>query len=319
MDMSDTEDKCLDKNDEEEDEAHNDDNDDDANNNKNSNNNGDLGAPIKVKPSEDEQFLHSTTFASQEVKRSSSKGKGGILGPTILRADLLESIQRKEDLARSCLNARSKSISSISSSSSFSSPVLPRLPTRPPSAPLPAPAGQDAVLTAQDIVFGTASLGALTPIEIQRRMYEHSQFKAPSSRWPTCRRRRSAGVSLEGRSKVEPLSSSLQTQSTPFPLRKNQASAACPEPDRIVSGGAGAGGGSDNPINHNGSLVPALPSYYYLPPSAFRTAAAVAAEEQQEAEHRRKEEQEQNEREENSFFEFPSPSPSPPSQASPTS
>lgn len=314
MDMSDAEDKSLDKNDEKEEEEKDEENDGDKNNS------DDLGTRVKVESVDDERLLHSIANISQEEKGSSSK-EGCTMAPANPAIDGSESTLHKGTLARSSLYARSKSTSSISSP--FSSPVLPRMPTRPPSAPLPVLPGQDAVITAQDIALRTASLGALTPIEIQRRMYEHPHPKASSSRWPT-RRRRSAGVSLEGHGKgesVSVLSSSLQTQPIPLQLRKQQASAACSVPDRIVSEGVAGGGrsGSENRNNLNGSFAPSLPSYYYLPPSAFRTAAAVAAEEQQEAERRRRKEQEQKETDENSFFEFPSPSPSPPSQASPSS
>ncbi|CAO3571444.1 unnamed protein product [Mortierella alpina] len=283
MNMSDAEDRSLDKNDEEEEEEEQDD-DDESNNSSNKN----PGMHIKMGALEDDQSLHSIAIGSSGRTSSRATGKGA---STDLQADLVlePTTQHKaEALSRSgVMNARSKSTSSVTSP--FSSPVLPRMPTRPPSAPLPALSGQEAVMTAQDIALRTASLGALTPFEIQRRMYEHAHSKLSSSRWPI-RRRKSAGVILEGRSQGDALlsSSSLQTQPTPLPLRK--------------------------------SFPPALPSYYYLPPSAFRTAAAAAAEEQQEAEHRRKKEQEQKEKEENSFFEFPSPSPSPspPPQASPS-
>ncbi|KAF9561941.1 hypothetical protein EC968_005435, partial [Mortierella alpina] len=320
MDMLDSNDKILDQNNDEEEGEEKEEQGEEEQDDDNTKN--ELGTRIKLEEAlKDESPL--ALFARQEVKSSNSKGNSTCtLTPSNLKADLLESTRHEESLARTCLNTRSKSTSSISSPSllspspsSFSSPALPRVPTRPPSAPLPTLSGQEGVMTAQDIALRTASLGAMTPIEIQRRMYEHAHPKASSSRWPTGRRR-SAGVSLEGRSKGESLSlstSSLQTRSTSLSFRTRQASVTCSLP---VSGGGGGAGGSngDNP----NSLVPALPSYYYLPPSAFRTAAAVAAEEQQEAEHRRKKEQEQKEREENTFFEFPSPSPSPPPQASPS-
>ncbi|KAF9956574.1 hypothetical protein BGZ70_009842 [Mortierella alpina] len=317
MDMSDAEDKSLDKNDEEEEEEEEEHDGDDHN----SSSNKDLGTHIKVEALDDDDAQ------PQHAIAISSSGKGS--ASTDSRADdlvLEPTTQHQEALARSLcvMNARSKSTSSVPSASS--SPVLPRVPTRPPSAPLPALSGHETVMTAQDIAFRTASLGALTPIEIQRRMYEHSHPKLSSSRWPT-RRRRSAGVSLEGRSQGDSFlsssSSSLQMQPTPLPLRKRQASAgmaAAAAAGSVSDGIIVSGGGRDRPPHPHASFAPALPSYYYLPPSAFRTAAAAAAEEQQEAEHRRKKEQEQKEKEENSFFDFPSPSPSPspPPQASPS-
>ncbi|KAF9198476.1 hypothetical protein BGZ49_000701 [Haplosporangium sp. Z 27] len=208
------------------------------------------------------------------------------------------------------------------STSQASSPVQ-TFSRSPSMSPSPSPSylslshNQEEHVTAHDISLMTASFGALTPLEIQNRFYAQKQQQQQR------RRRNSRRKSIISKSRSN-YHQSLTAPNIPtvfdptkvlalrHQFRQHQSGA---EPsihpfDRPLQ--AAAQGLSISEVSKSPELksnpglgkgTSSLPSYYYLPPSAFRMAADVEAEERQEAEQKRQEKDKELEE----YFVFLSP------------
>ncbi|KAI8602341.1 hypothetical protein EDD21DRAFT_427262 [Dissophora ornata] len=183
------------------------------------------------------------------------------------------------------------------------------------------------VMTAHDISLMTASLGALTPLEIQRRIYTSEQ----QSRLHLSTRRRGSRISSRKSVTTTAIAKGAAPTSGTTPLLQSNLQYQLhrfqnPNQGHYQNQGQNQGQGGrvssihpfDIPFqlhhqHHRLRLPPYKPSssglglgsgvgddvsrpipsgYYYLPPSAFRTAADVAAEAREEAEGGRYQEKE---------------------------
>ncbi|KAF9422761.1 hypothetical protein BGZ76_003745 [Entomortierella beljakovae] len=230
---------------------------------------------------------------------------------------ILEDLSSESSLAVISSTTTSIDITAIRSTTQESS--LSRSPSRSPlvlMSPTPTSSCQpqfEQHVTAHDISMMTASFGALTPQEIQCRIYakQHQQRRPKSKRFSrrkTIPEMMSNPFSLHGVSISGPIndfrslaqrhqfcSNQGRVEHSVHPFDKPPSHPLTlglsitglgtmslgfePHLDKSDKSGSNLIGGAPRPI----------PSHYYLPPSAFRTAADVAAEVQKEKEKKRQE------------------------------
>ncbi|KAF9916530.1 hypothetical protein BX616_003538 [Lobosporangium transversale] len=177
---------------------------------------------------------------------------------------------------------------------------------------------RETVITAHDISLMTASLKALTPLEIQSQLYMGTRQQTRRRRQS---RRRSHNVIIASSSAVVSADTAVARAGVGAqPVLHNHSVYRAPPVPILREGSSMIGLGltsmnaSANSIRTStmgvndhkttkqsvsvsvGANERPLPAHYYLPPSAFRTAADVAAEEREELERKQRQQQRQQEK-----------------------